>query len=262
MRNHERRTKILELLDINDSASYKELAEYLDVSEATIRRDLTAMEKEKEILRYWGGAKRNPDRPYNQGNSVRGILSDEKRIIGEIAASFVEPNQLIFIGSGTTTLAMIPYISVTSITVITNGIPQLEALKKKGIQAFLLCGFLKEHSRAVVGRQTVDMLSNYRFDKAFFGANGFDSNFSLLSADEYEHDIKEIGIKNSVESYVLVDHSKFDCYAMYRTPIQELGRISIITDRKLNKDMEYEECYRGYIYHSSNVKGRSIKIDQ
>ena len=201
------------------------------------------------------------DRADRQGKAVRGILSEEKRIIGEIAAGFVGPNELIYIGSGTTTLAMIPYIPVTTITVITNGIPQLEALKRKNIQAFLLCGFLKEHSRAVVGRQTVEMLSTYRFDKAFFGANGFDANLSLLSADEYEHDIKKIGISNSAESYVLVDHSKFDCYAMYRTPIQELGRISIITDRKLDRDLEYEEHQRGYIYRSENLQGKTIKFN-
>lgn len=252
---NDRKGKILDLLDLNESVSYKELSDYLGVSEATVRRDLVAMEKKQELIRFWGGARRNPDRPVRPGVVIRGgVLPDEKRIIGEIAASFIGSNELIFIGSGTTTLAMIPYIPVTTITVITNGIPQLEALKRKNIQAFLLCGFLKEHSRAVVGRQTVDMLSAYRFDKAFFGVNGFDSNLSLLSADEYEHDIKKIGIQNATESYVLADHSKFGCYAMYRTPLQELGRISIITDQRLAYDLEYEEYLRGYIYHSDRMK--------
>lgn len=258
MMNNKRRAKIMEYLDLNESVTYKELSDYLQVSEATIRRDLTAMEQQDEIIRFWGGAKRNPARSGQQEKVVRNMFSDEKRIIGEIAASFVGSNELIFIGSGTTTLAMIPYIQVTTITVITNGIPQLEELKRKNIQAFLLCGFLKEHSRAVVGRQTVDMLSGYRFDKAFFGAHGFDSNLSLLSADDYEHEIKKIGIQNSTESYVLIDHSKFDCYAMYRTPMQELGRISIITDRKLDKNLKYEECLRGYIYRSENLKDKTI----
>lgn len=254
MSNNDRRGKILEYLDLNESATYQELADYLGRSEATIRRDLAAMDKKQEITRFWGGARRSPDRQVKSGSGLRELLSEEKRTIGKIAAGFVGTNELIFIGSGTTTLAMIPYMSGGNITVITNGIPQLEALTKKNIQAFLLCGFLKEHSRAVVGRQTVEMLSTYRFDKAFFGANGFDSNLSLLSADEYEHDIKKIGIKNAAESYVLVDHNKFDCFAMYRTPMQELGHISIITDRKIDKQIECEEMSHGYVYRSENLK--------
>lgn len=246
---NERRSRILEFLDINESVTYKELSNYLGVSEATIRRDLSAMEKQSDLIRFWGGARRNPDRPIKHSTISQGMISEDKRIIGEIAASYVMPNELIFIGSGTTTLAMIDYIKIANITVITNGIAQIEALKRKNIQAFLLCGFLKEYSRAVAGRQTVEMLSSYHFDKAFFGANGFDSNLSLLSADEYEHDIKQVGIRNSTESFVLVDHKKFDCFAMYRIPRQELGKISIITDQRIDKNIEYEKSMRGYIYN-------------
>lgn len=260
--NGERRAKILEYLDDNEQVTYRELSAYLKASEATVRRDLCELEKRNEILRYWGGARRSPDRTSRQDPVKRDVLLKEKRIIGEIAASMIGANELIFIGSGTTTLTMIPYIPVTSITVITNGIPQLEALNSKNIQAFLLCGFLKKHSRAVVGRQTVEMLSAYRFDKAFFGANGFDDQLSLLSADEYEHDIKKIGIQNSSESYVLVDHTKFGCYAMYRSSMQELGRISIITDQRLENHLKYEEYMRGYIYRSENLKGETIRNNQ
>ena len=58
MKYNKRRTKILELLDINEKMSYTQLAESLDVSQATIRRDLVFLEKEHAIERYWGGAKR------------------------------------------------------------------------------------------------------------------------------------------------------------------------------------------------------------
>ncbi|MDD5791344.1 MAG: DeoR/GlpR family DNA-binding transcription regulator [Erysipelotrichaceae bacterium] len=243
----EREAKILELLDLDGSLTYLQLKESLDVSEATVRRDLERMDKEKLLVRYWGGAKRSPERAVRTRSILDGIISDELRWIGEVAGGKVKGNELIFIGSGLSTLTMIDYIEETDhLTVITNGIPQLEACNRKGIKAFLLCGFLKEYSRAVVGKQTVEMLKGYHFDKAFLGVNGISDDICFLSGDEYEYDIKNISIANSKESYVLAAHNKFHRTAMYSLSYKQCRNTTIISDKPMFKAEGWKKENRAY----------------
>ncbi len=52
----ERRKTILNFLAKNGSASVAELCRHLSVSEMTIRRDLSELEKQGPVLRTYGGA--------------------------------------------------------------------------------------------------------------------------------------------------------------------------------------------------------------
>lgn len=247
MSYRERKEKILELLDINDTLSYAQLAESLIVSEATVRRDLTRMSEEKLILRYWGGAKRNPDRAIPSRSILDCTVTDEIRTIAQIAGELVHDDELIFIGPGLTTLTMIDYITTTHVTIVTNGIPQLEKLKLKGIKAFLLCGFLKDYSRTVISPQTIRMLSSYKFDKSFIGVIGLDTDLSLLSADGYEHDLKAVAIANSKESYILADHKKYGRTAMFSQKLRPEDHVTLISDQKLGSEsLGWRKLKRGY----------------
>ena len=176
-------------------------------------------------------------------------IADPLKVIGEIAASKVKDGELIFMGAGKTTLAMAEYLTAEDITVITNGIPQLEALAKRNINVFLLCGYFKEFSRSVVGYQTVKMLETYHFDKAFTGVRGIDKNYQLLSRDGYEHNIKKICIQNAQEAYVLADHSKYNRTAMFVTEEEQTSRLNYITDFPWEGNCDFLQEMRGYVWY-------------
>ena len=243
-----RKEKIMELLAENEAVSKKQLEEALGVSPSTIQRDLAAMETDGLLLRLWGGARISKDRSIYKRKIVESNITNPMRRIGELAASKINDGELIFIGAGKTPLAMAECITERNITVITNGIPQLEALWKKHINVFLLCGFFKEYSRSVVGRQTTKMLESYRFDKAFIGVKGFDSSFAPLSADEYEYDIKNICIQNARETYILAEHSKFNKTAMYVTPSDLACYLNIITDSPVENIGQFVQEKQAYIW--------------
>lgn len=252
MKKTERHNKILMLLDMNQQATYQELTSYLQISEATVRRDLDSLEQAGQIIRFWGGAKRNPNHPINQRNIVEGILSKEKRVVGEIAASLVNSHELIFIGSGTTTLTMIDYLTATDIMVVTNGIPQLESLHSKKINAFLLCGFYKSFSSSLVGRQTIEMLEKYQFDKVFLGTYGLNENLAPLSADEYEHEIKKICLKNSKQSYILADNTKYNRSSLYVLEKENYNNYTLITNRLPDNSTNAAKILNGFLISSSD----------
>lgn len=231
MKYDERKERMISLLDAHETLSIQQLVELLGISPATVRRDVVRMEEEGEIERYWGGIKRRLTPENMRKNTLQSKISDTSyAALGQYAAEQLSDNELIFIGSGTTTLAMIPYIQNRNIHVITNGIPQLEALHRRNIQALLLCGFFKEYSRSLVGKETIEMLRSYRFDRAFLGANGIDEHLRLLSADEYEDSIKNLCIRHSKSTYLLIGKEKFHRTAYYGVPNEVAKDVTIITN--------------------------------
>lgn len=243
----QRRDKILSLLDINDTLSIQELVNLLGSSPATVRRDVVQLEQQGLLERYWGGIRRIATPKSVRENDLKYQKMGETHVnIGRIAAAQIQDNELVFIGSGMTTLAMIPFIDRKNIQVVTNGIPQLEALHRKNIPALLLCGFFKEYSRSVVGKETVEMLRGYKFDRAFVGAHGVDDQYSPLSADEYEDTIKTLCIRQSRYTYLLLGQEKFHRTAFYAIPPEMAKDVTIITDVPPALSSKWTPMGKGY----------------
>lgn len=225
-----RRIKILELVNQAGKIAFDELLKQLGVSEATLRRDLSELETQKLLVRFRGGARkiRNTVESSMQMKQTLNVI--EKERIGNYAAGLIEPNELVFIGSGTTTLALAHALNDTSVTVISNGIVHAEILHNKKINTFLLCGFIRQHTRSLSGKEMLHLLASYHFDRAFVGANGINIQLDILSADENEHQIKLLVAQQSKKMYVLADNSKFGKTAMYVIPKTHCDNINIITD--------------------------------
>ncbi len=231
MKYEQRKETMLKLLKNSELVNMETLVSELQSSEATIRRDIIRLEKEGLIKRYWGGIKRIESENDLRARSLNNLFDESTARIGKQAAQFIESGDLIYIGSGATTLAMIQYLDKNQkITVVTNGIPQLEALYEKEIRALLLCGFYKEYSQSVVGTETSKMLERYEFDKAFIGANGIGDDYSILSADYYEDSLKMLAIKKSKKTYCLVKNNKFNKKAYYGIGKDLAGNVVLITD--------------------------------
>jgi len=107
----QRHELILKHLSAHKISSCATLADYLQVSESTIRRDLEALENQGLVERTRGGAILNEhiraEAEYVQ-RAQRFI--EEKRLIGKVAATLIEPGDLVFINSGTTTAQLIQSI--------------------------------------------------------------------------------------------------------------------------------------------------------
>ncbi|HVO70576.1 MAG TPA: DeoR/GlpR family DNA-binding transcription regulator, partial [Aggregatilineaceae bacterium] len=105
-------------------ATVNELSALFNVSPATIRRDLEELDSLGWIQRDHGGAVRIDswmiESPVLKRMSAQ---AEEKRRIGQAAATLVNPGETIFIGSGTTTLEVVRHLPVAeSLTVITNAL--------------------------------------------------------------------------------------------------------------------------------------------
>ncbi len=124
-----RTEKILQELLENGEVSVETLAQHLNVSAATVRRDLTELERQGLLRRNHGGAVPVAPMLYEPFRHVSSFQEQEekcvaeKRRIGILAASLIADGDIIAIGAGTTTTQVARCIRHRKgITVLTNAI--------------------------------------------------------------------------------------------------------------------------------------------
>lgn len=233
---------IIDQLQINTMVTVQALVNHLDVSESTIRRDLSLLEDEGQLIRVHGGAKRHyvlDKEPSFQEKAT--IHQDEKLAIARYGASLVNKGETIFIDAGTTTLAMIEFIQAEPALVVTNGIEQAALLIDKGFETLILGGKLKAGTKAIVGTTAFQQLKQYRFQKAFIGMNGIDVEYGLTTPDPEESAIKALMIQQANLAFVLADESKFGKVSFSK--VANIDDAHIITNQLAPI---YHEHYQAY----------------
>jgi DeoR/GlpR family transcriptional regulator of sugar metabolism len=203
----------------------------LDVSVATIRRDLSQMEEKGLIQRVHGGAIsiEDPEEPpiLNRKNEQ----PEAKRRIGIAAADLVNDNETVIITSGSTTEAMVHFLTgKNGLTVITNAINIASLLTRyPHISVIVLGGALRHSEFSTHGHLTDQALQDLHADKIFHGVFGLDPDFGLTGADlqEVETDRKILGAARKL--MVMADHTKFGVIGQIRlAPVEKVN--TVITD--------------------------------
>ena len=214
MLSEERHKLILEKLERESVVYLNDLVKYLNTSESTIRRDLTALHKAGLLKKVHGGATSLKEISINTTDDIvenrQSLNIDEKLKIAEYAASLIEDNDLIYMDAGTTTELIIDFIKNTKAVFVTNGIVHAKKLIQKGCTTYILGGELKLITEAIVGVEAINSLRKYNFTKGFFGVNGVSIKNGFTTPDIREAMVKEEAINRTKDSFVLCDTSKFD----------------------------------------------------
>ena len=112
---------ILDSLNENGKVLVSELAEKLNVTEVTIRRDLTFLNKNGLLKKTYGGAvKITPDLAFSVHFRQKKKAS-AKKIIGKLAATLINNDDIIYLEAGSTCYEIIPFLAdKKNLTVIVN----------------------------------------------------------------------------------------------------------------------------------------------
>lgn len=234
----ERQEHIKSIVLQKKSVQVSKLAEELDVSEETIRRDLSDLEKEGIIKKVHGGAILSHRVQAKVDNTIlKKIFVENKKNIATQAIKMIGPGDSIFLDSSTTSLALAEAIKDMEITVLTNSIDITHRLSKKDCKVTVLCagGRLHKARGCFVGGQTQKFLEHYSFDKAFFSCKSLDLTAGVTDSDDAEAEIKKVALRNSRHRILLADHSKFGRVSFARIcHIHELTQL--ITDKPLDNE--------------------------
>ncbi|MEF9923180.1 MAG: DeoR/GlpR family DNA-binding transcription regulator [Muribaculaceae bacterium] len=212
MTKEERHSIILDMLITQNSILVNDLADKLDVSSVTIRKDLTELEKDKKLYRSHGSAILID--PYINNRTINEkekLYSEEKRLIGKEAAALITKDDSILIASGTTVRALANAIQPhNKLTVITASLQIAEILSlNEDIDIIQLGGMLRHSSISVVGQYAEHILVNFSCSKLFLGVDGIDLDFGITTTNLMEATLNKEMINASQKIIVLADSSKF-----------------------------------------------------
>jgi len=243
MLKSERQDEILHNVQRLKVAAIPELAERLNVSEITVRRDLDELARAGLLERVRGGARersqRGPEPPVIHRQISQVV---EKQAIGMAALDLIADGDVIAVESGSTVFQLVKCISNRSwkqLQVVTNSFPIVnELIQVHGVQLVFIGGFVSPDELGTFGVLAQDMLKNLRVNKLFIGCRGIDPKIGLMSDLQAQLEVETVrAMASSAEQViVLADHTKFGQHFMLRTlPISSVD--AIVADNQVPKSI-------------------------
>ncbi len=232
MLQKERFDEIYSILNERGSATIQYLQKRLYVSEATVRRDLEAMEKAGLIERVWGGAmipstveRDIPSFVRNRSNNV------EKAKIASIASRLLRDNTSLFIDSSTSCHHLIPYLkNIKQLTVITSSLQMAQLLLEHCSANVHLIGGRIFENNIMTGHLAVAAVQEYYADLMFFSCSGLSAEGGLSSIEARVVQVSREMMKHSAKKVLLCDSSKFGRQMLWH--LAEIDEVSyILSDR-------------------------------
>ena len=209
----ERRFRIREILSRERTVTASELIRTLDVTAATIRRDLAALEKEGVLVRSHGGAvSRTSSTNFQPSYEALGRSNRaEKQAIAREAERLILDGETVFLEGSTTVYELARrLLHRNRLTVITNSPPIVEELQRsQHVSVISTGGELQKDVFYLSGVWAQRALAEIRVDKAVLGVSAIDPSYGISTASQAEAQIKKMILKAARVSIAVADHSKF-----------------------------------------------------
>lgn len=235
MLTEQRRKRILDIVQTREMVSVDELMGELGVSSMTLWRDLFQLDQAGMVRRVHGGVARiEKDTNNEPGYQTKQILNiDKKTSIAKYAVKhFIEDNDIIILEAGTTVGTMIKFFNCHNLTVITNGLANLENLSMcvPDVTVFSCGGMLRDVANTFVGPQAVDFFHGVRARTLFLSASGIALPDGITDPNPFEIEVKRAMAESAGQVIMLMDSSKFGIRSL--SPILPLEKIkALITDK-------------------------------
>jgi DeoR/GlpR family transcriptional regulator of sugar metabolism len=205
-----RKRAIVELVSERDGCSVEQLADQLEYSKATIRRDLRELEEEGLIERSHGGAVPvttiGKEQTYGQ-KEVQNL--DVKRAIADRAVEEISEGQVVCFDAGTTTMQVATLASRDgSFLAVTNSPPLALELAWEDVSVKLTGGTLRPKTRSLVGPSAERFLERTHFDTLFLGTNAVDVEAGCTTPNEEEAEVKSRMVERAQHVVLVADGTK------------------------------------------------------
>lgn len=189
------------------------LANELNVSEMTVRRDLKELEEKEQIIRTSHSILLK-DSFLNEVPFVKKQLVniEEKRLIAKKAMQFIKPDETILLDAGTTTLEICKMLKTVDYTVriVTNDIKAAAELIDSRHEVIILGGTVQQNVGSMYGSQTIDMLNNIKVNVSFVGTQAMTISEGIFAPTIEKAKVKRLMMKCGQAAYLVVDSSKLN----------------------------------------------------
>ncbi len=208
----ERHKHILQTLERDGFVKVIDMANELDVTAVTIRKDLKVLEGKGLLYRTHGSA--SPSNPHMGDKNV----SDKEKInpvqkdrIGARAAAMIDPNDSIIINSGSTICSFAKHIVPKGQLTVASAslMATLIMSERDGINILQLGGNYRRHSMSVFSNYTLGFLEDIACSKLFLGVDGVAADFGVTTSNLEEAALNKAMMNTALKTVVLCDSSKF-----------------------------------------------------
>ena len=216
MYEFDRLREIVGILSKTKSASVRTLAQTLYVSEATVRRDLTALEKQGRVRRVFGGVVLIEGDQEDIPFFVQ-LQKDEskERIVAE-AIKHIRNGDVLMLDASSTVSLMIRHLKrFQRLTIITNAGVTMSGLQELDAKIIVTGGLMMRNSQGFVGSYAEAMARNFNADLFFFSCGGITADGKVSDHISEETSIRRVMMRQSRKRILLCDSSKFGrecCY--------------------------------------------------
>jgi DeoR/GlpR family transcriptional regulator of sugar metabolism len=207
----ERHNEIKKLVRKHRRLNFDELLKLIEVSPATLRRDLTEIERTGDLIRVHGGVL-DPSYARSELSFDERMLhgSAAKKAIAAAVAELIPVGAQVFIDAGSTCLeAGKALLGRKDLRIITHSVALIEASLHGVAEVLCIGGTVRKVSGAMTGAAALGVLDLLRADWAIVGASGLDPVEGCLTTELSEAEIKKSVLTRAANKVLLADLSKW-----------------------------------------------------
>lgn len=228
MLQYERHQALMAYLTKHHTATIRALAKHLYTSEASVRRDIAALESAGLVLRVYGGVvlpeHKNDVVPVELRESAN---SAAKEIIAAEAAKYIHDGDTVFFDSSSTVRRICKHIkNRKQLKIITNNLRICQELKNTDITVYCTGGEYYKKLDCFLGSYAERFISAINANSVFFSCKGLSPRGILTDVSEMEISMRQTMLRHAENSYLLCDSSKVgQKYAFTLCQAKELTKI-------------------------------------
>ncbi len=218
MLKEERQRIILNEVEVHNRVLLTDLAEQLEVSVDTVRRDVKELDLAQKLRKVHGGAvSLGFVSPAAASNNTYAL--EEKRAIAEKALGLLRNGSVIFLDGGTTCQELARILPESlELTCFTISLPvALHLLAKPRVRVILIGGEVSGEAQITTGASAVSALSDIQVDYGFIGTGYVDALHGLTEFDWDVVQVKKAVIRASRKVVLLCISEKLNSQHRYRT---------------------------------------------
>lgn len=236
----ERQEKIAQLLEQRGRLTVAEISEAFEVSEATVRRDLSALAERNLIRRVHGGAMRAQPVATSEAPIMHRLEqhADIKRRIGQAAARLIQDGETILLIGGSTGTAVARELGAhTNLTLVTDSLIVANELVAQSLhKVIILGGVIDPDELAARGTLSRLFLAELQVDQVILGTKAISPQRGLSAESAEEAELFRACIQAGHHVMLVTDSSKFHQSALVRiAPVDVLD--TIVTDSGIPADV-------------------------
>lgn len=237
--NH-RQQEIIDLLQISGGSSrITTIAQDLDVSEETVRRNLKRLADDGLVAKTHGGVRLLTTETDGDFHERLSVNPNAKKLIAKHVAGMISNGSSLFLDVGSTTAYIAEALkSHKDLLVVTNSISvAVKLTTRNNNRVFMAGGELRNHDGGTFGSHAMDFVGNFKTDYAILSSAGINATDGFMLFDLEEAQFSRMIMSKASTRIIAADASKFH----RKAPIT-IGDPSLvdylITDAPLPEDIQ------------------------